>query len=77
MAAKKKWTNPYSAANVGANRVIKKLGEMEPKVKALDDQLTAISTKVTGISKQLTEIEKSVKEKKENQGGTNQTSKQS
>ena len=73
MAAKKKW-NPYSAANVGANRVLKKLEEMEPKVKALDDQLTGITTKVTGLSKQLSEIEKSVKEKKENQGGTNQTS---
>ncbi len=73
MSAKKKW-NPYSAANVGANRVLKKLEEMEPKVKALDDQLTGISTKVAGLSKQLAEIEKSVKEKKGDRSGAHQTS---
>jgi predicted nucleic acid-binding Zn-ribbon protein len=73
LPAKKKW-NPYSAANVGANRVLKKLEELEPKVKALDDQLTGISTRVAGISKQLEEIEKSVKDKAGKVGGTSQAS---
>jgi predicted DNA-binding transcriptional regulator len=67
--------NPYSAANVGANRVLKKIEEeLEPKVKALDDQLTSISTRVAGISKQLEEIEKSVKDKAGKVGGTGQAS---
>jgi hypothetical protein len=74
MPAKKKW-NPYSAANVGANRVLKKIEEeLEPKVKALDDQLTNISTRVAGISKQLDEIEKSVRDRAGKASGTSQAS---
>ena len=67
LSVKKKW-NPYQAANMGANRVLKKIKELEPRVKSLDDQLTAISTKVNDISKQLAEIDKSVKEKGKNSG---------
>lgn len=73
MAAKKKYS-PFAVANVAANRVLTKLEEMEPKIKALDDQLTGISTRVTGISKQLEEIESSVKGKAGKVGGTGQAS---
>jgi phage shock protein A len=72
LPAKKKW-NPYEAANMAANRVLKKIEELEPKVKALDDQLTNISTKVANLGKQLAEIEKSVKSGAGRTGGTSQT----
>jgi len=63
---------PYAAANKAANRVLKRIEELEPKIKTLDDQLTGITSRVNQISKQLSEIEISVKSKRE--GVKNETS---
>jgi prefoldin subunit 5 len=41
--------------------VLEKIEELEPKIKALDDQLTGITARVNQLGKTLGEIERSVK----------------
>ena len=74
MSKSKRASNPFAAANMAANRVLKRFDELEPKVKALDDQLTGISTRVKELTIQLGNIEKAVKAKTESvESGTTQT----
>ena len=55
----------YSAAQVAATRVIKKMDaqfeELKSKATGLEQQLTDISKRVTQVSEQLKEVEQAVK----------------